>query len=156
MLKELIVVAIASDVNPNDKIIISEILPNGVKNKTPDIINYKMVKDIVAFNNQYQTTFNFKKYIYKNIRREKLMKFNAIIADLLIDRPDAPLKEKDFILAIMNYADDCMGLRKDLFYTKLLKAIKEMASDKELWPDFNPQDIDYFLEYCNKSDSKKI
>lgn len=156
LVKELMVVAISKEIKVDDKIVITEVLSNGVRNKTPDLINFKTVQELAAFNSRYKTTFDFKKYIYKNIRKDKLMKFNAIIADLLIDRPNAPLKEKDFILAIMNYADDCMGLRKDDFYTKLLKAIKEVASDKTLWPDFNPQDIDYFLEYCNKSTSKKV
>lgn len=154
--KELMLVSIFDVISQTDKIMVTEVLSNGVRNKTPDIVDYKIVKELVDYNSQYNTTYDFKKYIFKNIRREKLMRLNAIIDELLIDRPSVPLKEKDFILVVMNYADDCMGLRKDEFYTKLLKAIKEVASDKSIWSDFNSQDIDYFLNYCNKNNSKEV
>ncbi len=150
ILFELVACSVSKNVKKNQVIKITECLENGRRNETPEIIDNAMLEKILSVNN-VKIYYDFKKYIVNNIKGEKIGKFNMIIEHLIKNRKSKrpnPLKENDFVQAVMSYATYyCLATEKDDFYIKLLLAIKETAQDKELWSDFNPADIDYFLNY---------
>ena len=150
---ELIVCDISKDITPRHKIKITRCYEKGIREK-PELISNDMIYKILSIN-KIKTYYDFKKYLVKNVRGEKLMKFNSIIDNLIKNRKSKKpvnVKDNDFIQAVLSYATYyCIPEEKDDFYRKLLEAIKDVAKDKELWPDFDPNDVDYFLDYCDNS-----
>ncbi|MFN7910832.1 MAG: hypothetical protein ACK5QC_03345 [Bacteroidota bacterium] len=152
VLTEVIVCDVSEILKPNCKIKLIECTEFESKNTNVEIINNEMIQKILSVN-KVKIYYDFKKYIVNNIKGEKLVKLNLIIEKLIKDRKSVesnPLSKNDFIIATMEYATKyCLPSNKNDFYRKLLLAIKEISIDKELWPDFNPKDVDYFLDYCN-------
>jgi hypothetical protein len=151
ILKELVICNISKDISPSQNLVIVESIGNDPRDKFPFFITNEMKKNVLLVNT-YKIHTDFKKYIVKNINGTKLGKLNMIIEHLINTKkisPDRAFNVYDFVLAVKGYAAYyCLPKEKNEFYKKLLIEIKKTASDKELWPDFNPNDIDYFLQYC--------
>jgi hypothetical protein len=119
-----------------------------------------MILKIVAIN-KVKTYYDFKKYLVLNVKGEKLSNLNFIIDDILKNKDNKKYKNavkgNDYIQLIMSYATDyCLSKQKNEFYRKLLIAVKEVAGNKKVWPNFNSEDIDYFLNYCGSQNDKAI
>lgn len=121
------------------------------------LYNYNDVKNIDSVFNDSNVLTVFKRYIYKNIRQEKLLRFNLIVNHLLENMNNSEVKTMDYIDVVLKYSKECENPKLGDFYTNLLIEVRNFAlSDSEWWPDFNPQDVDYFLNYCNRNNSKII
>ncbi len=153
VLIELIICNISNHVYPNHKVKIVRCFENGTRN-SPEFLDYTLMAKIAAVN-KVRIYYDFKKYLVLNVKGDKISKLNFIIENLIKNRKSKNpinVKDNDFIQAALSYATYyCIPEKKDDFYKKLLEAIKEVAQDKEVWPNFNPQDIDYFLDYCDNS-----
>jgi hypothetical protein len=153
---DLLIKNISKDLKQNNKLklitISNQSKYNAVYNYT-----YNEVKYIDSVFNDNSTITVFKKYIYKNIKQEELLRFNLIVNNILENMENSQVKTADYIDVVLKYSKECENPRLGNFYTNLLIETRKFAlSDLEWWPDFNPQDVDYFLDYCNRNDSKKI
>lgn len=110
--------------------------------------------ELIIFNTSNKRIFDFKTYILNNLDHNKTSKFNGFL-DALNKIDKETMIAKDYITLILKFEKECEN--KENRYKEILITLKSMIlENKDLWPDFNSQDIDYFLDYCNRSKSKKI
>ncbi len=108
--------------------------------------------ELITFNTSNKRIFDFKMYILNNIDHNKTSKFNGFL-DALNKIDNETIIVKDYITLILKFENECE--KKENKYKEILIKLKSMIlENKDLWQDYDPQDIDYFLDYCNTSKSK--
>lgn len=153
---DLLIKSISKTLKQNNKL---KLITHSNQSKYNAVYDYSYsdVKHIDSVFNDNSTIVAFKTYIYKNIKQEELLRFNLIVNNILENMESPKVKTADYIDVILKYSKECENPTLGNFYTNLLTETRKFAlSDLEWWPDFNTQDVDFFLDYCNKNDSKKI
>ena len=103
---------------------------------------FSFVIDLYTKNKMYR---DFNHYIFKNFDGEKLSSFSMYLK-VLKKGVDARVSD-DYIQVLYGYIDERQGNIQGTFNTEVLKTLKKVIIDGKEWPDFNPADVDYFLNY---------
>jgi hypothetical protein len=100
-----------------------------------------------------KTLYDFKNYIVKHIKTDKIYKFDGVIRGMYLmngDGKTVPDNYEDYFKIIEQYSLECQGLLKGNYYREFLYRIRILAYDPEYFNDFDVNDVNYFLYYNNE------
>lgn len=102
-----------------------------------------------------KTLLDFKTYVVTNIKGDKLYKFDGVVHGIYTLHSDGRKVDKtddnyeDYFEIIEQYSLECQGKIEGNHYREFLHRIKFLSSDTINFPDFDPNDVNYFLYYNN-------
>jgi hypothetical protein len=100
-----------------------------------------------------KTLFDFKSYIVKNIRGDKLYEFDGVVKGIYQLHSGQKITNddyEDYFEILEQYSLECQGKLEGNHYREFLQRIKFLASDPANFPDFDVNDVNYFLYYNNE------
>jgi hypothetical protein len=106
----------------------------------------KLIDKVVDFNSKNKMYRDFNKFILKNINGDELAQFSVYLKVLKTVDPKI-VKTDDFIQLLYDYIDEFKNKSNPTPNRDILIALKKLIIDGKEWKDFNPNDIDYFLNY---------
>lgn len=120
--------------------------------KEPMIVYYDRLRidKIIQVESNDKMHYNFESYIIKHLDGEKLHKFSIYLGTVKMANPELNISD-DYVQMLFLLIDENRGKLNDAHIRQILITLKNLIiADKQEWKDFNPEDINYFLNYKGK------
>ena len=147
IIREEVILLISEQTNSIDSVFIN-FKVSGSNSPDEFLVLYdkKLIDKVVDFNSKNKMYRDFNQFILKNIDGNELAQLSVYLKVLKTVDPKI-VKTDDFIQLLYDYIDEFQKKPKATPNRDILIALKKLIIDGKEWKDFNPNDIDYFLNY---------